>query len=99
MPRLTAPKVSLFLKEKNLCKKAEKNIVLPEMLLYYYQPTTLTPDIFFLYLLPPIIMEAGYFMPNRYGATGTSLISHFKQVVEHQTRQIINQLMCVQVIF
>jgi hypothetical protein len=37
------------------------------MLPYYYQPTTLTPDIFFLYLLPPIIMEAGYFMPNRYG--------------------------------
>ena len=28
-------------------------------------PKTLTPDIFFLFLLPPIIGEAGYFMPNR----------------------------------
>ena len=29
-------------------------------------PKTLTPDIFFLFLLPPIIGEAGYFMPNRW---------------------------------
>ena len=29
-------------------------------------PKTLTPDIFFLFLLPPIIGEAGYFMPNRF---------------------------------
>ena len=28
-------------------------------------PVTLTPNIFFLFLLPPIIGEAGYFMPNR----------------------------------
>jgi len=38
--------------------------------------TTLTPDIFFLILLPPIIMEAGYFMPNRlfFDQLGTILL-------------------------
>jgi hypothetical protein len=28
-------------------------------------PTTLTPNLFFLFMLPPIILDAGYFMPNR----------------------------------
>ena len=28
-------------------------------------PSTLTPDTFFLFMLPPIILDAGYFMPNR----------------------------------
>jgi len=39
-------------------------------------PTTLTPDIFFLFLLPPIIGEAGYFMPNRlfFDQLGTILL-------------------------
>jgi len=37
---------------------------------------TLTPDIFFLFLLPPIIGEAGYFMPNRlfFDQLGTILL-------------------------
>jgi solute carrier family 9 (sodium/hydrogen exchanger), member 3 len=27
-------------------------------------PSTLTPNIFFLFMLPPIVLEAGYCMPN-----------------------------------
>lgn len=36
----------------------------------------LTPDTFFLYMLPPIILDAGYFMPNRlfFDHLGTILI-------------------------
>ena len=30
-----------------------------------HPPSTLTPNIFFLFMLPPIILDAGYFMPNR----------------------------------
>ena len=39
-------------------------------------PVTLTPNIFFLFLLPPIIGEAGYFMPNRlfFDQLGTILL-------------------------
>ena len=43
---------------------------------YNQNVVTLTPDIFFLFLLPPIIGEAGYFMPNRlfFDQLGTILL-------------------------
>ena len=31
-----------------------------------HPPSTLTPNVFFLFMLPPIILDAGYFMPNRW---------------------------------
>ena len=39
-------------------------------------PSTLTPDVFFLFMLPPIILDAGYFMPNRlfFDQLGTILL-------------------------
>ncbi|KAF1746692.1 hypothetical protein GCK72_023149 [Caenorhabditis remanei] len=37
----------------------------------------LHPDLFFLYLLPPIVLEAGYFMPNKAFVSNITTISLF----------------------
>ncbi len=42
--------------------------VLVGLLLFYTDAangTLLTPNVFLFYMLPPIILDAGYFMPNR----------------------------------
>ena len=52
-------------------------------------PKTLTPDIFFLFLLPPIIGEAGYFMPNRFVI---KLITGYHIVILFYHRLFFDQL-------
>nr|CAD7195092.1 unnamed protein product [Timema douglasi] len=60
-----APKLSKIFPES--CLLIVVGVVIG-MLLFHTSTvhvSPLTPDTFFLYMLPPIILDAGYFMPNR----------------------------------
>ncbi|KAG8200344.1 hypothetical protein JTE90_028526 [Oedothorax gibbosus] len=59
------PKISLICPES--CLLIVVGVVIG-LLLFYAGLTNvgpLTPNVFFLYMLPPIVLDAGYYMPNR----------------------------------
>jgi solute carrier family 9 (sodium/hydrogen exchanger), member 3 len=58
------PKLSTVFPES--CLLIVIGVIIGFILLFLKQNISpLTPNTFFLYMLPPIIFDAGYFMPNR----------------------------------
>lgn len=70
------PKLSKMFPES--CMLIVLGVIIGLLLFYTHAATVspLTADVFFIYMLPPIILDAGYFMPNRlfFDHLGTILI-------------------------